>query len=36
MGFFERQFRCVCVAPNRDPDEGNELPVEGDDNLPLG
>ena len=36
MGSFDRQFWCVCVAPNRDPDEADDPPVEGDANLPLG
>jgi hypothetical protein len=27
---------CGCVWPNRDPEDGDEPPVEGDDNLPFG
>jgi len=36
MGSLYRQFVCGCVCPNREPEEEDEPPVEGDDNLPFG
>ena len=30
------EFTCGCVCPNRDPEDADEPPVEGDDNLPFG
>ena len=36
MYFSYGQSTCGYVWPNHDPDEGDEPPVEGDDNLPLG
>jgi hypothetical protein len=35
MVHFDGRFACDCAWPNREPEE-DDIPVEGDDNVPLG